>query len=120
MRGANNPIFSGATVTMDGLIIHTNNRVFNTAGGASGQATYGKWGAGNAIEGTRSLLMGCQALAYADIWGDADWYEGDDDDGAKKKITIGMYAGLRKPKFISRLDANTTQDFGVMALDLTL
>lgn len=25
-RGANNPIFSGATVTMDGLIIHTNNR----------------------------------------------------------------------------------------------
>lgn len=45
--------------------------------------------------------MGCQALAYADIWGDADWYEGDDDDGAKKKITIGMYAGLRKPKFIS-------------------
>ncbi len=119
-RGANNPIFSGATVTMDGLIIHTNNRVFNTAGGASGQATYGKWGAGNAIEGTRSLLMGCQALAYADIWGDADWYEGDDDDGAKKKITIGMYAGLRKPKFISRLDANTTQDFGVMALDLTL
>lgn len=113
-RGANNPIFSGATLTMDGLIIHTNNRVFNTAG------TTTKWGAGNAIEGTRSLLMGCQALAVADIWGAADWFEDTCDDGAKNKITIGMYSGVIKPKYLSRLDSNTTQDFGVMALDLTL
>lgn len=113
-RGANNPIFTGATVTMDGLIIHTNNRVYNTSGTAT------KWGSGNAVEGTRSLLLGCQALAYADIWGDASWYEGKDDDDAKDKITIGMYAGMRKPKFLSRLDSNTTQDFGVVALDLTL
>lgn len=113
-RGMNNPIFSGATVTMDGLIIHTNNRVYNTAG------TTTKWGSGNLVEGTRSLLLGCQALAYADLWGDASWYEGKDDDDAKDKITIGMYAGMRKPKFLSRLDSNTTQDFGVMALDLTL
>lgn len=113
-RGANNPIFSGATVTMDGLIIHTNNRVYNTAGTAT------KWGAGNAIEGTRSLLMGCQALAVADIWGAADWFEDTCDDGAKNKITVGMYAGVIKPKYLSRLDSNTVQDFGVMALDLTL
>lgn len=113
-RGANNPIFSGATVTMDGLIIHTNNRVYNTSGTAT------KWGSGNAVEGTRSLLMGCQALGYADIWGGADWFEGEDDDGAKQKITIGMYAGLIKPKFKSRLDANAVEDFGVMAIDLTL
>lgn len=113
-RGMNNPIFSGATVTMDGLIIHTNNRVYNTSG------TVTKWGSGNLVEGTRSLLLGCQALAYADLWGDATWYEGKDDDDAKDKITIGMYAGMRKPKFLSRLDSNTTQDFGVMALDLTL
>lgn len=113
-RGANNPIFSGATVTMDGLIIHTNSRVFNTSG------TSTKWGSGNAVEGTRSLLMGCQALGYADIWGAADWYEGDDDDGAKQKITIGMYAGLIKPKFVSPRDGGSTEDFGVMALDLTL
>lgn len=113
-RGANNPIFSGATVTMDGLIIHTNNRVYNTSG------TTTKWGSGSTVEGTRSLLMGCQSLAFADLWGDASWYEGKDDDDAKDKITIGMYAGLRKPKFLSRLDSNTTQDFGVIALDLTL
>ena len=113
-RGGNNPIFSGATVTMDGLIIHTNNRVYNTSG------TSTKWGSGNTVEGTRSLLMGCQALGYADIWGGADWFEGDDDDGAKQKITIGMYAGLIKPKFKSRFDSNAVEDFGVMAIDLTL
>ena len=113
-RGMDNPIFTGATVTMDGLVIHTNNRVYNTSG------TSTKWGAGNAVEGTRSLLMGCQALGFADLWGDASWYEGKDDDDAKDKITIGMYAGVIKPKFLSRLDGNTVQDFGVMALDLAL
>lgn len=113
-RGSNNPIFTGATVTIDGLIIHTNNRVYNTSGTAT------KWGAGNAVDGTRSLLMGCQSLAFADLWGDASWYEGKDDDDAKDKITIGMYAGIKKTKFLSRLDSNTTQDFGVVALDLAL
>lgn len=115
-RGANNPIFTGATVTMDGLIIHTNNRVFNTKGAAAGS----KWGAGGNVDGTRSLLMGCQALAFADLWGDATWYEGKDDDDAKDKITIGMYTGHLKPKFLSRLDGDTVQDFGVMAIDLVL
>ncbi|MBP8789156.1 MAG: DUF4043 family protein [Azonexus sp.] len=113
-RGDANPIFSGATVTMDGLIIHTNNRVYNTAGTAT------KWGSGNLVEGTRSLLMGCQALGFADIWGAADWFEGKDDDDAKSKITIGMYPGLIKPKFTSRYDSGTVQDFGLMAIDLTL
>lgn len=115
VRGDGNPLFTGAdAITVDGLLIHTNNRVFNTSGTAT------KWGASNLVEGTRSLLMGCQALAYADLWDAATWFEGKDDDGAKDKITIGMYCGLRKPKFVSRLDSNTVQDFGVMALDLTL
>lgn len=113
-RGANNAIFTGGTVTMDGLVIHTNNRVYNTSGTAT------KWGSGNAVEGTRSLLLGAQALGFADLYGDADWYEGEDDDGAKNKITIGMYSGIIKPKFKSPLDSNTVQDFGLMALDLTL
>lgn len=115
-RGAKNPIFTGATVTMDGLIVHTSNRVFNTSGAGAGQ----KWGAAGAVDGTRSLLMGCQALGFADLWGQADWFEGKDDDGAKNKITLSMYVGLLKPRFKSRLDSDTTQDFGVIALDLYL
>ena len=114
-RGDGNPLFTGAdAVTMDGLLIYTSNRVYNTAGTAT------KWGSGNLVEGTRSLLMGCQALAMADIWNGMDWYEDDCDDGAKNKITVSSYIGFRKPKFVSRFDSNTTQDFGVMAIDLTL
>ncbi|NMG64366.1 DUF4043 family protein [Azoarcus indigens] len=115
-RGAKNPIFTGATLTMDGLVIHTNNRVFNTAGAASGS----KWGSGGNVNGTRSLLMGCQALGYADIWGSANWYEGKDDHDNKDVISIAAYQGVLKPQFISRYDSDTVQDFGVMAVDLAL
>lgn len=123
-RGAKNPIFTGATVTMDGLIIHTNNRVFNTLGatagtsGNVGAAGY-KWGADADVNGTRSLLMGCQALGFADLWGSADWYEGKDDHDNKDVISIAMYCGLIKPKFKTKA-GGTKQDFGVMAIDLAL
>lgn len=115
-RGKDNPIFSGATLTMDGLIIHTNNRVFNTYGAASGS----KWGATSILDGTRSLLMGCQALAHADLWNAAQWYEGKEDDDAKNVISIAMYLGMRKPQFVSRVDSDTVQDFGLMAINLAL
>jgi N4-gp56 family major capsid protein len=113
-RGKMNPVFTGGTLTMDGLIIHTNTRVFNTAG------TTTKWGASNDVEGTRSLLLGCQALGHADLWKKATWYEGKEDDDAKKVISIAMYWGLRKLQFNSRRDGDTKQDFGVMAINLTL
>ena len=115
-RGSKNPIFTGATLTMDGLIIHTNNRVFNTAGAVSGS----KWGSGGTVDGTRSLLMGCQALAHADLWDSAQWFEGKEDDDAKNVISIAMYFGLLKPQFPSRFDGDTVQDFGVMAINLAL
>jgi len=112
----NHPIFDGSTVTMDGLIIHTNTNCFNTLGLASGS----RWGSDGTIHGTRSLLMGCQALAHADLWGSADWYEGKEDDDAKNVISIAMYIGMLKPKFISRRDSDTEQDFGIMAINLAL
>jgi len=121
VRGPENPIFTGATITMDGLVIHTNNRVYTTTGRVSGtSAAVGKWGAGWDVEGTRSLLLGCQALAFGDIWGSAKWYEGKRDHDAKNVISVAMYTGVLKPKYISRFDADAVEDFGVMALDLVL
>jgi N4-gp56 family major capsid protein len=120
-RGPNNPIFTGATVTMDGLVIHTNNRVYTTMGRVSGtSAAVGKWGPGWDVEGTRSLLLGCQALAFGDIWGSAKWYEGKRDHDAKNVISVAMYTGIVKPKFISRFDGDAVEDFGVIAIDLAL
>ena len=120
-RGSKHPIFTGATVTMDGAIIHTNNRVYTTTGRVSGtSAAVGKWGAGWDVEGTRSLLLGRQALAFGDIWSAAKWYEGKRDHDAKNVISLAMYTGILKPKFISRFDSNAVEDFGVIALDLAL
>lgn len=115
-RGKKNPIFTGATVTMDGLIIHTNMRVFNTMGADSGE----KWGKTGTVDGVRTLLMGCQALGHADLWKSASWYEGKEDDDARNVISIAQYWGVRKFRYPSRRDADTVQDFGLMALDLAL
>lgn len=117
VRGSDNPIFTGATITMDGLVIHTNNRVFNTNGRTSG---VDMWGPGHDVNGTRSLLLGCQALAFGDIWDSAKWYEGKRDDDAKNIISLAIYTGILKPQFNSRLDGNTVQDFGVVAIDTVL
>lgn len=121
-RGMKHPVLTGATVTMDGLIFKTNNRVFNTLGatagsvvGDTGKLGY-KWGANGAVNGTRSLLMGCQALGYADLWDTAKWYEGKDDHDNKDVISIAQYAGVLKPQFTA-VKGGTKEDFGVMAVD---
>jgi N4-gp56 family major capsid protein len=113
-RGMKHPILTGATVTMDGLIFHTNNRVFNTLGAASGA----KWGSANAVNGTRSLLMGAQALGFADLWGSMQWFEGKSDHDAKDVISVASYIGMLKTRF--KTEAGSTaakQDFGLLAVD---
>lgn len=115
-RGDKNPVFTGATVTMDGLIIHTNNKVFNTSAATAGS----KWGAGGNVNGTRSLLMGCQALAFADINDNMTWEEEIKDYGNRYGVAIGAFNGILKPKFKSRHDGDTVQDFGVMAINTFL
>ena len=116
-RGDKNPILTGGTVTIDGLIIHTNNRVFSTRGAATGS----KWGTGGLVDGTRSLLMGCQALAFADLSGTEMWDEETLDSNTKHVITVGNYCGVIKPKFKTSPKVGApTEDFGVMALDLAL
>lgn len=116
-RGMKNPLFTGAAAfTVDGILFHTSNKVYNTLGAASGA----KWGAGSAVDGTRSLLLGQQAMLMADIWGAGDWHEETLDSGAKNAITLAQYSGIRKPAFMSRLDGDTVQDFGCVCLDYAL
>ena len=115
-RGDNNAVFTGATVTMDGLIIHTNNKVFNTSGAASGS----KWGSGSTVDGTRSLLMGCQAIGFADIKDKMEWEEEEFDYKNRYGVSISNFYGILKPVFKSRFDSNTNQDFGVIAVNTYL
>ncbi|HZX81035.1 MAG TPA: N4-gp56 family major capsid protein [Lysobacter sp.] len=111
-RSKDNPWFTGAIVTVDGLVLHEHRLVYNTTGTAT------KWGAGNAIEGTRTLICGAQALGMADL-GEAEWVEKKFDYDSKKGISIDKMFGLLKPLFYSIYD-ESTEDFGVIALDHAL
>ena len=109
--GANNPFFTGATVTLDGVVIHEHNLVYSTTGAASGS----KWGSGGTIEGTRSLLCGAQALGMADL-GNPDWVEKEFQYNSQTGINVDKMVGFLKPKFYSIYDGSD-QDFGVVAVD---
>jgi N4-gp56 family major capsid protein len=113
-RGDNNPWFTGATITVDGAVIQESNKVFSTKGAPAGQ----KWGAGGNVDGTRSLLLGAQALGFADInqaSGEA-WAEKDFNYGTQKGISLDRFVGFLKPKFYSVYD-ESVEDFGVLAID---
>lgn len=109
--GTDSPWFTGGTVTIDGVVIHEHRLVYNTKGAASGS----KWGAGSAINGTRSLLCGAQALGMADI-GTPEWNEKEFQYGAQQGINVDKMFGLVKPKFYSIYN-KSVEDFGVLSLD---
>ena len=108
-RGLDNPWFTGATVTMDGIVFHEHRLVYSTTGTAT------KWGSGNAINGTRTLMLGSQALGMADL-GTPEWCEKLFDYDSKVGINVDKMFGLLKPVFRNVQDG-TDEDFGVLAID---
>lgn len=124
VRGNSNPLFSGAVITVDGLVIHENVHVFNTLGATTGTSinagTPGyKWGANADKNGCRILMLGAQALAFADI-GIPEWDERNHFDyGNKPGIAIQKILGFKKPVFYSPTDG-ADEDFGVLAVDVAI
>jgi N4-gp56 family major capsid protein len=110
-KGMDSPWFTGATVTVDGVVIHEHRLVFHTKGAAAGA----KWGAGSNVNGTRSLLCGAQAMGVADI-GTPEWNEKEFQYGSQQGINVDKMFGLLKPKFMSIYDG-TVEDFGVVTID---
>lgn len=112
VRGPNNPVFKNTKVTMNNLIIKPYNRVYNTTGAASGVS---KWGSGEAIDGTRSLLLGAQALAFVDL-GPLNWEEETRDYKNRWGLGVDKMAGWLKPKFKSSY-TQTVEDL-LIAVDM--
>lgn len=110
-RNADNPWFTGGTVTIDGVVLHEHRLVYNTKGAASGA----KWGAGGNINGTRTLLCGAQALGMADL-GAPEWNEKEFQYGSQQGINVDKMLGFLKPKFMSTADSSV-EDFGVVTID---
>ncbi len=125
-RGKSNPFFTGAIQTVDGLVIHENTHVFNTIGataGTSSNVDYAgyKWGANADVDGSRTILLGSQGLAFADLGGPS-WEEDDWDYKNQQGISIGKMIGFLKPQFYSPMDSATTdaadyEDYGVICVD---
>ncbi len=109
--GVKSPFFTGATVTIDGAVIHEDRRVFGTQGAALGD----KWGATGNINGTRTLVLGAQALGVADLE-NPEWEEKKFNYDKKLGISVDKLIGFLKPKFYSIYD-KSVEDFGVLSLD---
>lgn len=114
VRGEANKMFSGGVVTMHDLVIYPYRRVFNTRGAASGA----KWGASGTVDGTRSLLLGAQALAFADI-APPDWEEKKFNYNRRQGISLAKMMGWLMPEFYTGV-TDTIETFGAIALDHAL
>lgn len=110
-RGESNPWFTGGVVTIDGIVFHEHNLVYGNEGAADGQ----RWGADGNLKGTRTLMLGAQALGMADL-GTPDWVEKYFDYDSHMGINIDKMFGLLKPRFYSIYD-RSVEDFGVVTLD---
>lgn len=107
-----NPLFKGAIATVDGVVIYSHNKVFNTSGLASGS----KWGAGLTTDGAQAMMLGAQAGGIA-ILGNMFWRESDKTDyGNRPGVAVGRKIGMLKPQFKSIYDSNAREDFGTIAV----
>ena len=111
-RGSKNPLFNNALAVIQGLILYSHNKVFNTLGltGAT------RWGSGSTVDGAQAQLFGAQAAGLATI-GNMFMHESDNTDYKNRQgLGVGRKFGMLKPQFNSEPDAGTLEDFGTMSL----
>lgn len=114
-RSEDSAFFSGAMVTIDGWVIATHRYIYNTRGLANAS----KWGSGGLVDGTRSLILGAQALTYVDIEQE-NWEEETSDYKNRVGFAIGMIGGIGKPKFKNPYFDGAVEDYGIGVLDHAL
>ncbi|MFM1891826.1 MAG: hypothetical protein RLZ44_903 [Pseudomonadota bacterium] len=121
VRGDNNPLFSGAVTTVDGLVLMENTHVLNTLGATAGTVSGDnnkvgfKYGASAQIEGSSTLLCGAQAMAFADL-GAPTWEEDTWDFKNQNAISCGKIIGMKKPVWVDKM-SGSSQDYGIMRVD---
>jgi N4-gp56 family major capsid protein len=113
-RGLDNPLFTNAKKVINDVVIYDHQKVFNTLGLSSGS----RWGAASTVHGAQAMLMGAQALGFAQLNDKSQgWGESDSTDYQNRQgIAVGRMVGLLKPRYKSRYDSNTTEDFGVIQI----
>jgi N4-gp56 family major capsid protein len=118
--GADNPLFTGDAVHIDGLMIHDYEHVYNTSGASGsvliprGGPLNSKWGATGTIDGCQILFCGAQAMGFADL-GNAEWNEEGFDYQNSQGIEVGKISGLLNPKFMSPV-TGSVENHGMMSI----
>lgn len=113
-RGLDNPLFQNAKKVIADVVIYDHQKVFNTLGLSSGS----RWGSGSTVHGAQAMLMGAQALGYAQLTDKSSgWAESDNTDYQNRQgVGIGRMMGIKKPVFKSRYDSNASEDFGMIQI----
>lgn len=113
VRGDSNPLFNNAVAAVEGLVLYDHQKLCSTLGAAGGS----KFGAGGNTDGAQALLMGAQALGFAQI-GQAEWEEARENDyGNRPGIAYGRIFGMMKPQFKFPSDTeDTKEDFGLISI----
>ena len=108
-RGSDNPLFTGSSVLIDGIMLHEFRHV---PAWSSTSADFGMNTALTNGAGSHILFCGAQALGMADI-GNPEWVEKDFDYDNQHGISVSKMLGFLKPRFYNPVTA-TTEDFGVI------
>lgn len=113
-RGTDNPLFQNAKKIVGDVVVYDHQKAFNTLGLNSGS----KWGAGGTVNGAQAMLIGAQALGFAQLSdGTPGWAESDNTDyGNRPAIGIGRIIGMLKPQFKSRYDNQSKEDYGIVTI----
>lgn len=111
-KGSKNQLFTGALAVVQGVVLYTHNKVFNTMGLSSGS----KWGSGGTVEGAQAMLLGAHAAGIAMI-DNPFWREAEINDyGNRPGVAVGRKIGMLKPRFKSIYDSNAREDFSTIAI----
>jgi N4-gp56 family major capsid protein len=115
-RGGKNELFTGAFAHIDGVYLYEHNKTYNTLGLAASS----KWGASGTVDGAQALLLGAQALGFAELDGGSDWSESDNTDyGNKIGIAYSCIIGMLKTKYKSIYEndtSNPSEDFSIISI----
>lgn len=113
-RGVDNPLFSNAKKIINEVVLYDHQKVFNTLGLSSGS----RWGSGSTIHGAQAMLMGAQALGYAQLSDGSPGFEESDNTDYKNRPAIGIHRiiGMLKPQYKSKYDSNGREDYGLVTI----
>jgi N4-gp56 family major capsid protein len=110
-KGANDKLFSGSTVKIDGIYLHEFRHVPNTRMAPAGS----KFGNLGAVDGCQMLFCGAQALAMADL-GNPNWVEKEFDYDNQPGISIAKVLGFLKPQFETQYSGGSVEDHGLISV----